>query len=304
MASSILPSNSLIRVSIGLPVFNGESYLREAINSVLSQSFVDFELIISDNCSTDNTENICLEFAKSDRRISYFRQSQNIGARANYQFLLDKASAPYFMWVASDDLQEDTFVQSLYDVLISNPDVVCAMSDVKNISESSSEITFFSYLSDIRLDVVRKSWPLQRKRFFRNPTSSIFFCICGLFRVTALRSAGQYLGGLNKYASSSEVSFLAQLSLLGPIVSIPQPLKIYRRHSQSMYHQEQALINYVQRVHCHSLVSLDLIVVIWNSNLPFFVKIDLYITVFVTWLPSFLFLSLRALTKSFVTITK
>ena len=90
-------------VSVGMPVYNGEEYIRDALSSLLGQTYVNFELIISDNASTDRTEEICREYAQRDARIIYFRQKENIGAAANFQFVLDHAQAGLFMWAAYDD---------------------------------------------------------------------------------------------------------------------------------------------------------------------------------------------------------
>lgn len=90
-------------VSIGMPVYNGEKYIREALDSLLAQTFTDFELIISDNASNDETVSICQQYAQRDARIIYFRQQENIGAPANFQFVLDHAEADLFMWAAHDD---------------------------------------------------------------------------------------------------------------------------------------------------------------------------------------------------------
>lgn len=91
------------KVSIGMPVYNGEKFIRVALDSLLSQTFVDFELIISDNASTDGTEAICREYAARDLRIRYVRQSENRGAVVNFKFVLDDAVGEYFMWAAHDD---------------------------------------------------------------------------------------------------------------------------------------------------------------------------------------------------------
>ncbi len=96
-------NNDVPLVSIGMPVYNGESYILDALNSLLDQTFIDFELIISDNASTDRTEEICREYAQRDARIVYFRQKENIGAAANFQFVLEHAHAGLFMWAAYDD---------------------------------------------------------------------------------------------------------------------------------------------------------------------------------------------------------
>lgn len=92
------------QVSIGMPVYNGERFIREALDSLLAQIFTDFELIISDNASTDGTEAICRDYVAKDARIRYVRQTENRGAAANFQFVLDEAVGEYFMWASADDI--------------------------------------------------------------------------------------------------------------------------------------------------------------------------------------------------------
>ena len=109
-----IPSESaFVQVSIGMPVFNGEAFLADALNDLTAQTFADFELLISDNCSTDTTEAICREFASRDVRIRYVKQSSNIGAIPNFQFVLDQAVGQYFMWAAADDKWSANWVESL-----------------------------------------------------------------------------------------------------------------------------------------------------------------------------------------------
>lgn len=116
------------KVSIGLPVYNGEDTLRCALNSLLDQSFADFELVISDNASTDATESICREYAERDRRIRYVRQSKNLGAAANFKFVLDEALGDYFVWAASDDIHSIDFVEVNFKFLSVNPEYVASTS--------------------------------------------------------------------------------------------------------------------------------------------------------------------------------
>jgi glycosyltransferase involved in cell wall biosynthesis len=89
-------------VSIGLPVYNGAGTIGQAIISLLAQTFADFELIISDNASTDATEEICRDFARRDGRIRYVRQPQNRGPIATFAFVLAEARAPLYMWAVAD----------------------------------------------------------------------------------------------------------------------------------------------------------------------------------------------------------
>ncbi|MDO8969426.1 MAG: glycosyltransferase family 2 protein, partial [Saprospiraceae bacterium] len=88
-------------ITVGLPVYNGSNTIRQVLNSLLSQSFTDFILVISDNASTDDTGTICQEYASIDSRVRYIRQSQNIGAEANFRFVFQAALSEYFMWAAA-----------------------------------------------------------------------------------------------------------------------------------------------------------------------------------------------------------
>jgi len=105
------------KVSIGLPVYNGEKYIRDALDSLIHQTFTDFELIISDNASTDNTGKICREYMSIDSRISYFRQENNIGPIANFSFVLAQAKSACFMWAAYDDVWDKEYLnKALYQL--------------------------------------------------------------------------------------------------------------------------------------------------------------------------------------------
>lgn len=95
-----------------MPVYNGERFLKEALDSLREQTFTDWEIFISDDASKDNTATICNDFAKKDSRISYFKQKENIGMFANYKFVMDKANAEYFMWAAQDDLWEKEYLET------------------------------------------------------------------------------------------------------------------------------------------------------------------------------------------------
>lgn len=93
-----------------MPVYNGEEYVRDALDSLLAQTYANFELIISDNASTDKTEQICRGYAARDARIRYVRQPENRGAAANFQFVLDEAVGAFFMWAAYDDYWKPNFI--------------------------------------------------------------------------------------------------------------------------------------------------------------------------------------------------
>ena len=117
-------------VSIGLPVYNGEDFLKYALDSLLSQTFRDFEIIISDNASTDNTPKICQEYVLRDKRIRYIRQNNNMGALWNFNFVLKQSNKEYFIWVSSDDKLHPEFLEKNVGILEKNKNVVCSIGDV------------------------------------------------------------------------------------------------------------------------------------------------------------------------------
>ncbi len=116
------------KVSIGMPVYNGEKFIREALDSLLAQTFTDFEIIISDNASTDDTPIICSEYAERDSRIRYVRQAENIGIMKNFQFVLDEAIGEYFMWAAHDDLWGEKFIEENLIFLNEHDDYITSIS--------------------------------------------------------------------------------------------------------------------------------------------------------------------------------
>jgi glycosyltransferase involved in cell wall biosynthesis len=113
-------------VSIGMPVYNAEEYLPATIGAILAQDFRDFELIISDNASTDRSAEICESFARQDSRIRFVRQASNRGATVNFRYVLDQSRAPFFMWAAADDVRSPDFLTHTVEVLRGRPDVIAA----------------------------------------------------------------------------------------------------------------------------------------------------------------------------------
>lgn len=133
------------RLSVGLPVYNGQRFLAEALDSLLDQSFTDFELIISDNASTDDTEEICRRYAAGDTRIRYLRQPRNIGCNPNHNAVLGEARGEYFKWAAHDDLYGRDLLARCVEVLDEHPDVVLCHADMAIIDESGAVVRHFDY---------------------------------------------------------------------------------------------------------------------------------------------------------------
>ena len=119
-----------VKLSIGLPIYNGELFIERAIESILAQTFTDFELIISDNASTDSTQEICQNFSKKDDRIQIFKQEKNIGIHRNFYFLLSQAKGEYFAWTAVDDYLDKDFMEKNLKVLESNNSIVSSIGKI------------------------------------------------------------------------------------------------------------------------------------------------------------------------------
>lgn len=127
------------KVSIGMPIYNGESSVRRALDSLLTQTFIDYEIIISDNASTDNTEAICKEYVSRDDRILYIRQPFNRGPLANFEIVLSHARGEYFMWAAHDDEWHPNFVEVCYKKLVGNPEIGLVAPLTKALNPDYSE---------------------------------------------------------------------------------------------------------------------------------------------------------------------
>src|SRR5574337_492447 len=125
-----LSNNITPKVALGMPVYNGEKFLRRRLDSLLTQTFTDFELIISDNASTDSTSHICEKYAKKDGRIRYIRQKKNMGVTWNFNFVLREAKSKYFAWVASDDIISKDFIEKNLQILESNNNFVASISKI------------------------------------------------------------------------------------------------------------------------------------------------------------------------------
>jgi glycosyltransferase involved in cell wall biosynthesis len=266
-------------VSIGLPVFNGDKHVGMAIDAIRSQTFQDFELIISDNASTDGTGAICSRYAARDARIRYIRQPENCGAVANFEFVLREAAAPLFVWFAADDACEADWLALLVECHQNDPEVALAASDITDVDVDGRHVGV------TRLDEIRPdpggNWRRQRALFFRNPTSSIFFAIYGLYRRADLISLPIPMGSGLRYVTGSEIPLLAQIACKGKIVAVSKAVKKYRWNPEGMFNREQAKMKPWNKVHNHVEISTALLEVINKARLPLLDKIPLYFTVFV-----------------------
>lgn len=221
-------------VSVGLPVYNGDDYVGEAIASILGQTFQDFELLIQDNASTDRTEAICREFARQDPRVSYVRNPQNVGAIPNFNLVFERARGRYFKWAAHDDTCAPTFLERCVAVLEAEPDVVLASGQTQLINDDGSPLTrdpvhgYFVTRHGAPVGVVdpehRAEGGAAAKRFWDILVRTMrTFEIFGLIRTDVLRRTGLHA---NYYGSDKVL--LAEISLHGRFHLLPEVL-LYRR---------------------------------------------------------------------------
>ena len=127
------------RVAIGVPVYNGGALLRDALECLRTQSFQDFEVVIGDNASDDETAETCAEFAARDSRFRHLRRPENIGSLANFQHLCASAGASLFCWRAYDDLSAPDYLEKLVSLFDRSPATGLAVADIRTVMDDRSE---------------------------------------------------------------------------------------------------------------------------------------------------------------------
>jgi glycosyltransferase involved in cell wall biosynthesis len=223
-----MSASSNPKVSIGLPVYNGEQYLRGAIGSILDQTYQDFELVICDYASTDNTAAICDEFAACEPRIKYHRHAQNVGAAANFNSTFELSRGGYFKWAAHDDLLEPTYLEKCVALLERMPDAVLCQSLVKIIDDQGACLQVYDHAA-FGTDRLRPS-----ERFAARLASRPCMEIFGLIRADALRGTG-----LIRHHLGSDRTLLVELVLLGRFGLVPETLFLNREHPRRFKRQHR-----------------------------------------------------------------
>jgi glycosyltransferase involved in cell wall biosynthesis len=212
--------NSVPRLSVGLPVYNGERYLAESLDALLGQSYEDFELIISDNASTDGTADICHRYQKQDSRIRYFRQPQNIGLAGNHNFVVEQASGELVKWASNDDLYGRDLLKLCVAALDEYPQVVLAHSWTAMIDGSGTVTKAVEY-------PLATSSPRAPERF-----RSTLFANGGdddggvMRRDVLLRTA------MKESYHHADRTIITELALHGPFYQVPDWLYFRRDHPE------------------------------------------------------------------------
>ena len=201
-------------VSIGMPVYNGAEHLREALDSLLSQTFENFELIISDNASTDGTELIGREYAERDSRVQYFRQDENIGAMDNFNWVFNKANrGKHYMWAACDDRWHPNFIMSLNDLLLNDPGVELAFCLFETFANDRSTKGIFY---DLRHLDIENRYKRARHFIWTEEKGGKANPIYGIYRRKTLEA----LGGAKQWGVSdwgADMVFVFSIILKGKL---------------------------------------------------------------------------------------
>ena len=215
--SSLVPRAPL--VTIGLPTYNGAAYLAKSLDSLLAMDYSNFELVISDNASTDATESIARAYAQQSGHIRYIRQESNVGAAANFNCVLGAAAGPYFMWAADHDLWDPTFISRCVAGLEANPSAVLAYPQCFLIDENGVAIEEM----DDQIDVGQASALARYKHLIWR------LVICNMVYGVARREAVVATGGYLDVLAPDRL-VLARLAIQGPIVRVGGHLFLRRRN--------------------------------------------------------------------------
>lgn len=209
-------------ISLALPVFNGENFVKEALESIREQTFTDYELIISDNASTDSTEEICRAFAEADSRVRYFRNETNIGAGPNFNLAFSYATGRYFKWVSHDDTMAPDYLARTLAMLEANPDAALCHSLIKLIDGRGETLD----IHDTKLvgaDSARASERFAAMSLIPHQCLELD----GLIPADVLAKTQlvpSYPGG--------DRALLCEIALCGPILKIEEPIFMTREHPE------------------------------------------------------------------------
>lgn len=213
------------QVSIGMPVYNGERFLREAVDSILGQTFEDFELIISDNGSADRTREICEEYAARDRRVRYYRNERNVGAAKNFARVFELASGEYFKWAAYDDVCAPALIERCVEVLNRMPSVVLSYARTVIIDVAGRPVKKWNDNLNLRSPRASERYRRYHERFHHDATCYPLF---GVMLAHVLRRTPLLPG----YIASDQI-LLGELALRGEFYEVPEYLFFQRDHVRS-----------------------------------------------------------------------
>ena len=216
-------------VTIGLPVYNGASLCRIAIESVLAQTYPNFELLISDNCSTDETEEVCREYAQRDSRVRYTKTERNLGSAGNFCRTAELARGQYFRWIAHDDSIHPDFIAECLAIAEADPEIISVAPIIEIVDRAAGmkRQSVVSYTG-------RRRWSSNRLEQYAQMMEELAYCEThsdGLFMVA-------YLFALHRLSLlrrtrlvmpfiSSDYVLAAELAMWGKLAFVNKPLGVF-----------------------------------------------------------------------------
>ena len=265
-------SKSGPKVSVAIPVYNGARWIRPTIESILNQTFENFELVIADNQSTDNTAKICRDYLRHDKRVVLHVNETNIGAALNFNRAFELSRADYFKWASSNDIVKPTFLERCVDVLDTEPDVVVAAPKTQIINENDEVIEqcnedmhlceddpfdrFTAFLDRVRLNNLEQA--LMRSDVLRKTTLQ-----------------AEYWG--------SDTILMAEMAARGKIYQVPEFLlsrRIARSSTTNLMSQEEIANFYSPNTthipHLHLKKAAALISIATRLDIPFRIRMKFY----------------------------
>jgi glycosyltransferase involved in cell wall biosynthesis len=233
----------MYQVSVGIPVYNGEKYLAETLDSLLAQSLQNFEIVISDNASTDRTPEICRSYRAKDARIRYYRNERNIGAALNFNRTIELSCAPLFHGGSCDDLYEPRFLERCVDALDRDPGAVLSHTCTRLIDDEGEPLLVDQERNcyvDSHGDIVMSLPPFQiagaasPERRFRDVLWLMGWCLplSGVIRTEALLRTSLYCD----YYGADKV-LLAELALQGRFQQVGEELFAKRIHRNCTHYK-------------------------------------------------------------------
>jgi glycosyltransferase involved in cell wall biosynthesis len=216
------------RVSIGMPVYNGEKFVAEALDSILAQDFGDFELIISDNASTDKTQQICEAYARRDSRVKYSRLPENLGAAKNYNRVFELSSGEFFKWAPHDDLIDPRFLSAcLAQFEKAPPETVLVYPKTRVIDGNGKSVAGIDDDPDRTVEMAfpARLWRMLGKRDASQSLLHRCFPALGLIRRSVLKRTS-----LIASMPRADRLLVVQLAAAGPFATVDEALSVKRRH--------------------------------------------------------------------------
>jgi glycosyltransferase involved in cell wall biosynthesis len=322
--------NSLPKVSIGLPVYNGERYLAKALNALISQTYSNIEIIILDNDSNDLTKKISQDYLILDVRIKYFINANNIGPFPNINKVFTLATGDFYMWAAYDDLWEKDYVETLVGLLVRNNNAILAFSLETRIGESDEHIKTFDLVSNI-FHISDSKFSRVFKFIIFNNQESLASLFYGIYKRNLIKNIGGFTDFENDYWGR-DLHFLLKVLLIGNFVQVNRSL-FYKRviaekpysfsqlkglhyikkyiknintdsNQNSIKHTFLQVINYfIKNIHNWNQIYFGYSKIILRSNFNFFEKLFILLTIYIVLIKNILIEVLRSF-RRFQIITK